>query len=186
MRLLFTMDSRDYDPAGPAFVRDAVRAVILHGGCLAMVYSQMYGYYKFPGGGLELGESYQAALCREVREETGLVVCPESVRPYGRVQQVQRGHLEPVFVQNSFYFLCRASGPACSQRLDAYEAEEGFTLRFVPPETAMAANRAVSQCGLDPHMLVREVRVLERLYREGIPEKGRTRMCQDPFHAVSL
>lgn len=165
MRLLFTMDARDYDPAGPAILRDAVRAVVRRGDCLAMVYSQKYGYYKFPGGGLEPGETHVSALCRETLEETGLTIRPETVRPFGRVQQVQRGSLEPVFVQNSFYYLCRDAGTVAAQRLDGYEAEEGFVLRFISPVQAIEANRAVQACGLDPHMVARELRVLALLRR---------------------
>lgn len=37
------------------------------------------GYWTLPGGGIEFGESPEAAVVREVMEETGLEVVPKSV-----------------------------------------------------------------------------------------------------------
>lgn len=49
-------------------------------GKVLLVHSKKYGYLKFPGGGIESGEDHVQALCREVREETGLEVIPDSSR----------------------------------------------------------------------------------------------------------
>ncbi len=35
-----------------------------------------HGLYTLPGGGVELGETLQEAIVREVREETGLAIAP--------------------------------------------------------------------------------------------------------------
>jgi 8-oxo-dGTP diphosphatase len=35
-----------------------------------------HGLYTLPGGGVELGETLQEAIIREVREETGLAIAP--------------------------------------------------------------------------------------------------------------
>jgi 8-oxo-dGTP diphosphatase len=37
------------------------------------------GWWSLPGGALEIGESLKDAVCREVREETGLEVRPRRV-----------------------------------------------------------------------------------------------------------
>jgi len=48
-----------------------------------MVRSQKYGEYKFPGGGIERNETHAEALIREVMEETGYRLLPESINEYG-------------------------------------------------------------------------------------------------------
>ncbi|WP_230500347.1 NUDIX hydrolase [Sutcliffiella rhizosphaerae] len=50
--------------------REAVRAVIIQNDKILMVQSNI-GDYKFPGGGVEINESHEEAIMREVAEETG-------------------------------------------------------------------------------------------------------------------
>lgn len=168
MRLLFEMDTRDYDPNGKAFVRPSVRGVIIRQGRVAMVHSLKYDYYKFPGGGIEPGESRLQALRREVLEEAGLQLIPASVCEYGYVHRVQKGEREAMFIQDNFYYLCDAEERILPQQLDDYEAVERFTLEFVEPQKAIRTNREVPHGPKDQIMLERETRVLEMLIQEGI------------------
>lgn len=169
MRLLFTMDSGDYEEGGRSFSRPSARAVIIREGRVAMVYSQKFRHYKFPGGGIEPGESREAALLREAREEAGLVLDPQSVRPYGFVHRIERGSEEPLFIQDNFYYLASASA-IVPQELDGYEAEEGYTLRWVDPQEAIELNKALTSVYKRKYhtMLLREAMVLERLLAEGL------------------
>lgn len=100
MRLLFEMDRKDYDPNGSRFERPSVRGIIRKDGKVAMVHSKKYDYYKFPGGGIEPGEEQCATLAREVREESGLVVLPETIQEFGWVHRIQKGSVDgkPLFV----------------------------------------------------------------------------------------
>lgn len=168
MRLLFTMDTKDYDPNGKSFVRPSVRAIIRQSGKIAMVHSLKYNYYKFPGGGMEPGETQRDSLCRETLEEAGLVVIPESIREYGYVHRVQKGEKEEMFIQDNYYYLCDVLPETQNQNLDAYEAEERFTLEFAEPSAAITINRTHDHGPKDQIMLEREARVLECLISEGL------------------
>lgn len=167
MRMLFELDTKDYDPNGQPFVRPSVRGIILRNGRIAMVHSLKYNYYKYPGGGIHQGESLTDTLIREVREEAGLQVIPHSIREFGMVHRVQKGENEEIFIQDNYYFLCDTEDTPLPQELDGYEAEEGFTLEWVDPRHAIHTNRHMPHGPKDPVMLEREARVLEILMQEG-------------------
>lgn len=169
MRLLFEIDKKDYDPGGSVFARHSARCIHIRNGLVAMVHSLKYDYYKFPGGGIEDGESKESAMIREAREEAGLVVIPESVRAYGYVHRIQKSDCGDAeyFLQDNFYYLCEVEGQVQPQTLDAYEADEKFTLEYVAPEKAIFVNRNADHGPSDQTMLEREAGVLELLMAEG-------------------
>ena len=167
MRLLFQMDAKDYAPGARRFIRPSARGIIIRGKTIAMVHSLKYDYYKFPGGGIEQGESYLSALCREVREESGLQVIRSTVKEYGLVPRMEKGKRGETFVQDNFYYLCKTEEKPLSQDLDDYEAEERFTLEFVDPRRAITVNRDHPHGPKNQNMLEREAKVLELLLKEG-------------------
>ena len=169
MRTLFDLDLHDYDPDGPVFRRDSARCICIRDGKIMMVHSKKYDYYKFPGGGIEEGETLAEAMIREAREEAGLVVIPDSVSEFGCVLRKSRSS-EPgvsAFLQMNYYFICRAEEELTETQQDPYEAEEGFTPVWIAPEEAIRVDR-------DPHLIggkrimgTRESGVLELLMKEG-------------------
>lgn len=168
MRLLFEIDNKDYVPDGKIFARHSARAIIIQDGEVAMVYSQKYDYYKFPGGGMEDGESPVTAMIRETAEEAGLSVRPNSIKEYGYVHRVSKSdHPDAdIFLQDNFYYFCQVCAHV-TQNLDAYEAEEGFVPLWVDPKTAIQVNRFHCHGQTDQTMLERDARVLEQLISEG-------------------
>ena len=166
MRMLFTMDAKNYAPDAPLHIRPSVRGIVIRDGKVLMVHSRKYDYYKFPGGGIEAGEDHIEALCREVREESGMMVDPASIREFGLVHRRSRGDDGGVFIQDNFYFLCDACTHV-GQQLDAYEADEGFTPEWITPEHAIETNRYHDHGASEHVMLEREALVLERLMEEG-------------------
>ena len=169
MRLLFEIDTKDYNINGVAFVCHSARCINIKNGLVAMVHSIKYNYYKFPGGGIEKDESPEHAMIRETREEAGLTVIPASVKEYGYVHRIQKSDHdgEDYFVQDNYYYLCDVEDVIRSQDLDDYEADEKFTLEYVNPDKAIFVNRHVSHGPKDQIMLEREARVLELLKEEG-------------------
>ena len=170
MRLLFELDQRDHGDCTHTFIRNSARSVVIRDGKIAMIHSRKYDYYKFPGGGIETGESPVEAMIRETREEAGLIVLPESVREYGYVHRIQKSDMDPTecFIQDNYYYLCDALDHVAPQSLDAYEAEEAFQLEFIEPETAIQKNRSVKESPYNPMSFEREARVLECLLAEGL------------------
>jgi 8-oxo-dGTP pyrophosphatase MutT (NUDIX family) len=170
MRLLFEMDKKDYRKCTHAFIRNSARSIIIVNNKIAMIHSLKYDYYKFPGGGIESGEKPIDAMIRETREESGLVVKPETIKEYEYVHRIQKSNLDETecFVQDNYYYLCEAEDCVVAQNLDEYEFAETYTLEFVNPETAIRKNRNVTQTPYNQAMFEREARVLEQLMAEGL------------------
>ena len=169
MRLLFSIDSKDYGECTHTYIRNSARSIIIRNGRIAMVHSLKYDYYKFPGGGIEEGEETADAAVRETMEEAGLKVIRNSVEPYGYVHRIQKSTSDETecFIQDNLYYLCETEETPGKQKLDDYEAEEQFTLKFVAPEEAIRTNRADTHGPKDRRSLEREAKVLELLIAEG-------------------
>ena len=88
MKILATFDARDYEGTTGIYEKYSIRAIIVRDGRLAMQCSRE-GEYKIPGGGQEPGENYEQTLIREVKEETGLFVRPESICELGEIIELQ-------------------------------------------------------------------------------------------------
>ena len=169
MRKLFDMDIKDYDPNGKSFVRPSVRGIVLKGSRIALVYSQKYDYYKFPGGGIEDNENQIETLVREVCEESGLIVLKDSIKEYGYVRRMQKSNRSKeyeIFIQDNYYYFCDVEDKMVAQKLDYYEKEEGFTLKWVYPSDAIYVNRNHNHGPKDELMIQREAKVLELLIKE--------------------
>ncbi len=169
MRLLFEIDTKDYNASGKAFVRPSARCIAIRNHKVAMVHSEKYHYYKFPGGGIEPGESRENAMIRETLEEAGLAVIPATVQEFGYVHRVQKSAYKDTeyFVQDNFYYLCQVEDAVRPQNLCGYESEEQFTLVWVDPTEAILVNRSQDHGPKDRQMLEREARVLELLMENG-------------------
>lgn len=140
MKTLAILDSKNYNETWQKFFRYAVRAVIVKDGKAALVKSAEG--YKFPGGGIEKGETHAQTLIRETREETGLIIKPNSIREFGEIQEIRSSHIfeNEIFVQTSYYYFAEAEDTLSSQSLTNEEKKLGYTLEWVDFKTAYETN----------------------------------------------
>ena len=66
-------DNSDVTGSSASF-RIAVSALIFEEGRVLLAHRRDIDWWNLPGGGMEVGETVDEALCREVAEETGLEV----------------------------------------------------------------------------------------------------------------
>lgn len=169
MKRLFEIDIKDYETGFKVYRRPSARGIILQGDRIALVYSEREHYYKFPGGGIHEGEDKKADLVREVREETGLVVRPDTIREFGSVHRRQKSGKSAytIFEQENFYYICDVENTNIGQELDEYEREAGFVLRVLPIDEAICANDEYhSENYFDEVMIKRELRVLQMVKKQ--------------------
>lgn len=149
---------------GKTVQRTAVRAIIQRGRELLMVHSSAVGDYKFPGGGVDDGESHAQALRREVSEECGakLIHMGDEI---GAVIEYNFP-IEPeydAFKMTSHYYQCDVDDLFGAQKLDDYEQELGFKPIWISIADALQQNKTLQHSEYSPAWLRREIFVLEYL-----------------------
>jgi len=129
---------------GKTITREAVRAIILKGDQVLMIYSTLNGDYKFPGGGVKRDEAHATALKREVLEECGAHLI-KILAEFGRVEEYDLAEEEDfdLFCMHSYYYVCEVQDGFGAQNLDDYEHKYGFTPKWVALEHAITVNRAL-------------------------------------------
>lgn len=164
MKELFSIDLKDYKTNDSVFRRPSARAIIIKNNIIALVYSEKEKYYKFPGGGIKDDEDMLVALAREVKEEVGLIVKPESISEFGSVMRRQKSNYveNTIFEQENFYFWCECDDKVVSQNLDDYEKDAEYTLKYVDIDEAISVNsKYKSDDYFNEIMIQREKKVLE-------------------------
>jgi 8-oxo-dGTP pyrophosphatase MutT (NUDIX family) len=149
---------------GSTFHRHAVRAVILRGQELLMIYSASVGDYKFPGGGVDEGETHEQALVREVNEECGmlLLLMGDEICRVIEYDQPEKQEYD-VFKMTSCYYPCEVQDDFGPQKLDDYEVDLGFIPVWIHLDRALEINQALLKTSSPPKWLSREVLVLDYL-----------------------
>ena len=129
---------------GKTVTREAVRAIVLNGDSVLMVFSKLNGDYKFPGGGVKRGESPEFALRRELMEECGAQL-RAILGEFGKVEEFDqpKENQFDLFKMTSYYYICDVEEGFGQQNLDDYEFEYGFTPEWVSIDQAIQTNRAL-------------------------------------------
>lgn len=155
----------DLPEGGRVLERPAVKGVALRGRTVLLLRTADTGALKFPGGGVEPGESDEDALRRELDEECGVPLLSLG-EPVGRVVQLARpkeaGY--DVFRMVSRYYHCAVGEASGRQRLDDYEQRLGLTPVWLDVSTAATACADLLRSGGEqPRWLPRELAVLRLL-----------------------
>ncbi|HEX5234888.1 MAG TPA: NUDIX hydrolase [Silvibacterium sp.] len=83
-------------------------------------HAPMQGEWSLPGGALELGETLEEGVKREVQEETGLIVEPMGmVAVFDRIARDDAGRVQFHYVLVDY--LCRISGGSAACASDAVD-----------------------------------------------------------------
>lgn len=146
MEILQLSDRKDYTDDMPVFEKYSVRGIIRRDGRFA-VQEGALGDCKLLGGGVDEGESYVQALEREVREESGLLVIPESVREIGEVLERRRDLYDPtkVYICHSCYFTCEVRSEMTEPSMTTSEIARGYHLSWLTAEEIIRKNATFSE-----------------------------------------
>lgn len=161
------IDLKNYIESGTVFTRTAVRGIIRKDGQYLLIHSMKYGDYKFPGGGKHADEELLDTLIREVQEETGYQVKPETARPYMKVMERRKGDPDDMMEMISWYYLCDIETEQGKRNLDDYEEEYDYQVIWTSLQEAITANERVQQRDAVP-WIVRENEVMRQMLQDGV------------------
>ncbi len=143
MKKLLVMDEHNYSLDLDEIFRIAVRGIIFIDSKLLMI-EDSFGEVKLPGGGIDDMEDDCQALIREVKEETGYDVIPNTIIPFGEIEEKRLSVHEPmIWHQISRLYFCNVY-PV--QGLCAYTENEkkyGFRQVLYTLEDALEKNRVM-------------------------------------------
>ena len=144
MQTLFVLDEKNYTEDMPVFERFVVRALIEKDGLFAMQQGK-HGEFKIPGGGMDEGETIAEALMREVQEETGLVIIPETMQELGEITEIRRDIFEGrlKYIAHSMHYACEVEPEMVETALTESEKEKGFQLAWADIDTIIETNERI-------------------------------------------
>lgn len=146
MERLLLLDAKNYDEDMDELVRVAVRGIIFVGNKLLLIEDNK-GEVKLPGGGQDEGEGDADTLIREVREETGYSVIPDTIRPFGYIEERRRDfknyHEGRIFHQFSRLYFCEVSDERGETAMSDNEKNYGMQFKTYTLDEAIAKNRTM-------------------------------------------
>ena len=143
MEKLLVLDARNYPEDMAEILRVAIRGIIFIDGRLLMI-ENSFGETKLPGGGVDGAEDDRAALIREVKEETGYDVNPDTIVPFGEIEEKRLSAYEPmIWHQISRIYFCSVYPGQGDCAYTENEKKHGFRQVLYTLEEALAKNEAM-------------------------------------------
>lgn len=160
MRLIALFDEKNYKQRS-GIVREAVRAIIIKNGKVALVKSLKENHYKFPGGGIEPNESHIDTLIRETKEEIGLIIKTDSIKECGFIHEIRKSIFnDDAFEQKSYYYFAKVEEEISEQELSEREKDLKYVLEWGDPVMAYNVDYKLGQ-EYNNKFLLREACVLD-------------------------
>ncbi len=120
-------NSLDSESSSPIFRIGVFALIFNHEKHILLGHRQDIDWWNLPGGGMEYGETVDEAVCREVREETGLEV---------KVERLVGVYSKPQKQEVVLTFLCQVIGgtlqPTEETRESRYFAPEALPENTLP------------------------------------------------------
>ncbi len=111
--------------------RRGARAILQYNDQFVIIYNKNWNLYTLPGGGINDDESPEAALQREVLEETGF-----------KVKNIKKTVILTEHFRDSIwehhFFLCEADGDPQKPQHTKEERAAGMEVHIVPLETVLS------------------------------------------------
>ena len=161
MKLLRTidLDALPEEAKKTLALRQAARAVVFDDeNRVALLHVQKGGYYKIPGGGVEVGEDLKQALQRECLEEIGCIV--EVGEEIGMIVEY-RGKYN--IKQESYCYLAHTIGEKGSPKFTEKEIADGFSVSWMPlPEAIRLVSESNTEDYQGKFIIPRELVFLQK------------------------
>lgn len=119
--------------------RDVVRGICIKDGKILVLYPKEENIYGIPGGGIEVGESHEDALKRELYEEVGALDI-HIVEYLGKMTSYRKKYqTDQLFVPTHHLYLVDIKSFG-AQHLIAYEEDLGLQFDFVDIHQVIETN----------------------------------------------
>lgn len=140
MKKILVMDEHNYDTNLKEILRISIRGIIFID-CKLLMIEDSLGEIKLPGGGMEHGEDDYQVLIREVKEETGYEVIPESIKPFGEIEEKRLSvHEHMIWHQINRLYFCNVYPEKGQCEYSDNEKKNGFHQVLYTIEEALQKN----------------------------------------------
>ncbi|MDP4000188.1 MAG: NUDIX domain-containing protein [bacterium] len=113
--------------------RHGARGVIFdRQGRICLMHATKAGYHKLPGGGIEAGETPEAAFIRECLEETGFAIAVT-----GELGRIEEYRADINRYQTSYCLTGNALEKSAEPEMEVGEIEVGFQAEWYAPKEAL-------------------------------------------------